>query len=235
MKIRPLFVALAAGVLVLGYGALDARAGSFVPLPTTYDKLLPTGSYTTVAGAETLTFSNFTYSSSSDPSGSAVAPSSLNVTPFAVGNETGFSLNGTLFAPAGVLVDVSISYIVTAPAGESLTDAFLSTTGGNFGGTGSYSVDETLVNATTFAPIGTLDASSPPGTSSDLIGFPGVQSILVTKDIFLNGGSAGETLSVVTQAFSSNTVPEPASIALLGIGISGFLAFRRFFKKTSVA
>jgi hypothetical protein len=235
MKIRPLFLTLAAGVLLLGHGALDARAGSFVALPTTYDQLLPAGNFTTVMGAETLTFSNFSFSSSSMPPGSAIAASQLNVNAFTIGNETGFSLNGTMSAPVGVLVDVSISYVVTAPAGESLTDAFLSTAGGNSGGTGSYSVDETLVNAANFAPIGSLHASSPTGASSDLINFTGVQSIIVTKDIFLNGGTNGETLSVVTQAFSSGSVPEPSSIALLGIGISGFLAFRRFFKKSFVA
>jgi hypothetical protein len=235
---RSRFLALAAGVLALGFGALDARAGN-VPLPTTLDQLLPSGSFTTVSGAENLTFSNFSFSSSSDPTGSAVAASSINVGAYTVSNETGFSLTGTLSAPPNTVVDVSISYVVTAPAGELINDAFLTTAGGplSVGGTGSYVVNETLTNAATLKGIASLAASNPPppGAASDFVAFAGVNSIIVSKDIRLSGGSNGESLSIVTQAFSSTGVPEPASFALLGIGMTGFLALRRFFKKSSAA
>jgi hypothetical protein len=241
MKRRTLFFAIAIAVLVAGFSALDARAGS---LPASLSSFVnadgtSNGASATVVGAETLTFSSFTYTSSSSPPPGSPGPPAATFTlnPYTVGNETGFSMNGTFFAAAGTTADVTLTYTVTAPAGQLLNDALLLTTGSSLtpGGTGGYTVGETLITNTAVPSlIGTLTTSST--SQLAVLAFPpGVNSINVTKDIFLNGGSGGESLSAITQAFSSSTVPEPASLALLGIGMTGFLAFRRFFKKTAVA
>jgi PEP-CTERM motif len=41
--------------------------------------------------------------------------------------------------------------------------------------------------------------------------------------------------ATVKDQISFNVIPEPSSIALLGIGMTGFLAYRRLFKRSSVA
>jgi hypothetical protein len=61
-----------------------------------------------------------------------------------------------------------------------------------------------------------------------------------TSGIFLtgevNGASIVGTPTDVNFNFKSSTaIPEPGSIALLGIGMAGFLAIRRLFKRTAVA
>jgi PEP-CTERM motif len=238
MNRRSLFLAIAAAVIIVGVGTRDARAGN-VPLPATLDNFVGanSGNFTTVAAPnEVDTFSQFTYSPSvllgNPPPVPVLAADQVTLKEFHAGPEAGITFSGAFFAPANTIVDYAITYTVTAPAGHFLTDASLSGAFSTFGGTGSGSVSELLL-----FPNGTSKSMeiSSSGGASDSAMFPGVQSIQVSKDILLVGGSAGASISIINQGFSSTGVPEPASFALLGIGMTGFLALRRFFKKTSVA
>jgi len=233
MKKRSLFSAIAVAVLVGGIGALEARAGQ-VTLPTTLDQLLIPGNFV-VTGTEPDTYSGFSYSPT--PAGSPPPATAVSVTAFGpVGTpaESGITFGGAFNAGPGATVDYKISYTITAPAGSVINDALLSITP-NLppGTTGTISIGETFTNTATGLIIGSAQVSQT--TLSDLTTFAGANQILVQKDILLVGGSLGSGVSFVNQGFSSTAIPEPASMALLGIGMTGFLAFRRFFKKTSVA
>src|SRR5262249_10540488 len=50
-----------------------------------------------------------------------------------------------------------------------------------------------------------------------------------------SGQSQAVTGATTSLTVTAAAVPEPPSLALFGIGMTGFLAFRRFLKKTSVA
>jgi len=235
MKRRSLFLSLALAVLTLGSGALEARAGQ-VPLPTTLDQLLVPGAFVTAANSnETDTFSNFTFSVSAIPPTTPVLEAGqINVSQFGpVGVESGITLSGAFFAPPGTVIDYKIGYVVSAPAGFLINDALLSASIGVNGGSGSVLITEL------FTPLGGGPATgievSSGGVPQVITALPESQSYLVQKDILIFGGSNGATVSIINQAFSSTNVPEPGSMALLGIGMTGFLAFRRLFKRHAVA
>jgi len=236
MQKRSLFLALTAGVLLWGFGALEARAAN-IPLPANLGNFVnadgsSNGNFTTVQQPSELdTFSGFSYST--DPVGSPPSAANITLSAFlpAGSTESGLEFRGGFHALPGQTVDYAISYTVTAPAGSLISDAVLSAAMGNNGGTGSVSIVELL----TFPDGSTKSMEvSQPGISSASLEFAGVQSILVQKDMFLNGGSLGANVTF-NQGFSSAVVPEPTSIISLGIGMVLLAAYRRFSKRSSVA
>jgi len=153
MKRRSLFLAIAAGLLILGGGAQKARAASLASLLGT------TVSY----GGLDFTFDTYV------PTGGAPTAANVNVNFVTVGGEVGFTLNASFGAGALSTSDANLLFNVS---GAHITDATLlgnpALNANNMGGLAS--VTETIYGGPTILGPNIANLyiqNSPPGPTSD--------------------------------------------------------------------
>jgi PEP-CTERM motif len=239
MRRRSLFLALAIALAVGGFGALDARASSAL-----LSDLIASGTQIQLGNDLQVLFTTYSQTTPNAPAASSVTiewgPGSGS--PFGPpgpdGLNYGFTVNGSFSTGPGTMLDAGITYTVsTVDGAKNITDAYAFVDASQTGGTGIGSATDTLnLNpAVSFAAISSTPSSGTPNPIEFTFENNPQSSIIVHKDIFSAGFTGTTLFSHIQQGYSANAVPEPASLALLGIGMTGFLAFRRFFKKTSVA
>jgi hypothetical protein len=137
------------------------------------------------------------------------------------------------------IVTVDTGFVVVGGTATDLEITF-TLTGGSVGPITPIAAGG--LSGLTYGTVGdtvTLTFAASAGTTPAFTALP-VEFSFTTDATAVTIATVSVTGSTGSAAFGGGrvaigTVPEPASLALLGIGMTGFLAFRRYFKKTSVA
>jgi len=165
------------------------------------------------------TFSNFSYVNGD---GKFPATVSTVVPQPGPGNPGIIFANNWTIPTAGKSSDFSIIFHVAAPKTNLIEDAALSLNG-SAKGTGFIIDSENILAAG--IKIANLTASiTALHNVSSHVAFAPVPSITVEEDVVLRGF---ETLSLVDKRFSEQHIPEPASLALIGVGLTALGLARR--------
>jgi hypothetical protein len=190
---------------------------------------------------DSLGFSLFGFFGSASGGAVSPSPSSIGVTvvdpatnPTADG--AGFQFNPNFSVGPLGSQDADISFKVTAAAGTYINDLFIGFNGSvsNPANGASATYSETYCTGGWNTGCNTFQVNDPPPNLTQLISIPNATTLYITKDFGVTGGSNGSAgISLVTNEFSTSTVPEPREIGLLILAMVGLVFAQRRIKASN--
>jgi hypothetical protein len=235
MHKRSFLMTVATGLLACGLGTATARAGTVdvTEYGGTYNFTLTANG----SGGVTINYSLVELTQIND----AVIPGGPIASQLGIGGDT-FTVASTVSAPpftsyafntptpilknfgVGGIDTASVSYVITS--GTAINPSFLNLSGHD------VAVIAPLMETTTTSP--TIYDFSAFGGGVGLFTRTLTQAGVDFASIIADGGTVTGT-GGFTDVAPFNSVPEPQSMALLGIGMTAVIAIRRYFKRSVAA